>query len=118
ARRRQAMLLDQSMDAADRLAEDLDEVGHGEPHGVLLHGVLRHASIMPCLPGGPAWSTGIRAPSAYSLCVPVDSRDPVIGRLIDRRYEVGDRIARGGMASVYTGVDLRLDRKVAVKVMH
>jgi serine/threonine-protein kinase len=50
--------------------------------------------------------------------VPVDSRDPVIGRLIDRRYEVGDRIARGGMASVYEGVDLRLDRRVAVKVMH
>ncbi|WP_405217406.1 Stk1 family PASTA domain-containing Ser/Thr kinase [Agrococcus sp. Ld7] len=50
--------------------------------------------------------------------MPVDSRDPVIGRTIDRRYEVGDRIARGGMASVYTGLDLRLDRKVAVKVMH
>lgn len=50
--------------------------------------------------------------------MPVDSRDPVIGRLIDRRYEVGERIARGGMASVYAGLDLRLDRKVAVKVMH
>jgi eukaryotic-like serine/threonine-protein kinase len=50
--------------------------------------------------------------------VPVDPRDPVIGRLIDRRYEVGDRIARGGMASVYEAVDRRLDRKVAVKVMH
>ncbi|GEK80778.1 Stk1 family PASTA domain-containing Ser/Thr kinase [Agrococcus baldri] len=50
--------------------------------------------------------------------MPVDSRDPAIGRTIDRRYEVGDRIARGGMASVYTGLDLRLDRKVAVKVMH
>lgn len=50
--------------------------------------------------------------------MPVDSRDPVIGRTIDRRYEVGDRIARGGMASVYIGLDLRLDRKVAVKVMH
>ncbi|SDS52291.1 Stk1 family PASTA domain-containing Ser/Thr kinase [Agrococcus carbonis] len=50
--------------------------------------------------------------------MPVDPRDPVIGRLIDRRYEVGDRIARGGMASVYEAVDRRLDRKVAVKVMH
>ena len=73
---------------------------------------------MPCLRGSPAWSTGNRPRSAYPHCVPVDSRDPVIGRLIDRRYEVGDRIARGGMASVYAGVDLRLDRKVAVKVMH
>ncbi|MGM1030189.1 MAG: Stk1 family PASTA domain-containing Ser/Thr kinase [Actinomycetota bacterium] len=50
--------------------------------------------------------------------MPVDPRDPVIGRTIDRRYAVGERIARGGMASVYEGLDLRLDRKVAVKVMH
>ena len=50
--------------------------------------------------------------------MPVDPRDPVIGRTIDRRYAVGERIARGGMASVYEGLDMRLDRKVAVKVMH
>jgi eukaryotic-like serine/threonine-protein kinase len=61
---------------------------------------------------------GLRQPTAYPRFVPVDPRDPVIGRLIDRRYEVGERIARGGMASVYSGLDLRLDRKVAVKVMH
>nr|WP_277603937.1 Stk1 family PASTA domain-containing Ser/Thr kinase [Agrococcus sp. ARC_14] len=65
-----------------------------------------------------AWSTANPPRSAYSRSVPVDSRDPVIGRTIDRRYEVGERIARGGMASVYEGIDLRLDRKVAVKVMH
>lgn len=50
--------------------------------------------------------------------MPVDPRDPVIGRLLDRRYEVGQRIARGGMASVYEGFDLRLERRIAVKVMH
>lgn len=61
---------------------------------------------------------GERVAAAYPRFVPVDPRDPVIGRMIDRRYEVGERIARGGMASVYEGVDLRLDRKVAVKVMH
>jgi serine/threonine-protein kinase len=40
------------------------------------------------------------------------------GRLLDRRYRIGPRIARGGMASVYEATDLRLDRTVAVKVMH
>ncbi|WP_246354758.1 protein kinase domain-containing protein [Nocardioides ungokensis] len=40
------------------------------------------------------------------------------GRLLDGRYRIGPRIARGGMASVYEAVDLRLDRTVAVKVMH
>ncbi len=47
-----------------------------------------------------------------------DPSDPLIGRLLDGRYEIGSRIARGGMASVYEAVDLRLDRVVAVKVMH
>jgi serine/threonine-protein kinase len=40
------------------------------------------------------------------------------GRLLDGRYRIGSRIARGGMASVYEATDLRLDRTVAVKVMH
>jgi serine/threonine protein kinase/beta-lactam-binding protein with PASTA domain len=44
--------------------------------------------------------------------------DPMIGRLIDGRYQVRSRIARGGMATVYLATDLRLERKVAVKVMH
>ncbi len=44
--------------------------------------------------------------------------DPIIGRLIDGRYQVRSRIARGGMATVYLATDLRLERKVAIKVMH
>ncbi len=44
--------------------------------------------------------------------------DPIIGRLLDGRYQVGPRIARGGMATVYEATDTRLDRTVAVKVMH
>ncbi|NYJ01901.1 serine/threonine-protein kinase [Nocardioides thalensis] len=45
-------------------------------------------------------------------------RDPLVGRLLDGRYRVGPRIARGGMASVYEAHDIRLDRTVAVKIMH
>ena len=44
--------------------------------------------------------------------------DPLIGRLLDDRYLVGPRVARGGMATVYEATDTRLDRTVAVKVMH
>jgi serine/threonine protein kinase/beta-lactam-binding protein with PASTA domain len=44
--------------------------------------------------------------------------DPLLGRLVDGRYEVLSRIARGGMATVYLAVDRRLDREVALKVMH
>ncbi|HEX8495621.1 MAG TPA: Stk1 family PASTA domain-containing Ser/Thr kinase [Actinomycetales bacterium] len=44
--------------------------------------------------------------------------DPLVGRLLDGRYAVRSRIARGGMSTVYLAVDERLDREVAVKVMH
>ncbi|WP_448760553.1 Stk1 family PASTA domain-containing Ser/Thr kinase [Actinomyces oricola] len=45
-------------------------------------------------------------------------KDPLIGRLVDSRYEVLDRVARGGMATVYRAHDRRLDRVVALKLMH
>jgi serine/threonine protein kinase/beta-lactam-binding protein with PASTA domain len=48
---------------------------------------------------------------------PSTTSDPLVGQLLDGRYRVGERIARGGMATVYEGVDLRLDRPVAIKVM-
>ncbi|ACZ85738.1 Stk1 family PASTA domain-containing Ser/Thr kinase [Streptosporangium roseum] len=44
--------------------------------------------------------------------------DPLVGKLLDGRYRVESRIARGGMATVYLALDIRLDRTVAVKVMH
>ena len=44
--------------------------------------------------------------------------DPLIGRVLDGRYRIGPRIARGGMATVYEALDQRLDRVCAVKVMH
>ncbi len=48
----------------------------------------------------------------------VGTTDPLIGRLVDGRYQVRSRIARGGMATVYLATDLRLERRVAIKVMH
>jgi eukaryotic-like serine/threonine-protein kinase len=44
--------------------------------------------------------------------------DSLIGRVLDGRYRVEARIARGGMATVYRALDIRLDRIVALKVMH
>ena len=40
------------------------------------------------------------------------------GELIDGRYELQRLIASGGMASIYSAIDVRLDRRVAVKIMH
>jgi serine/threonine-protein kinase len=44
--------------------------------------------------------------------------DPLVGQVFDGRYVVRSRIARGGMATVYAGHDTKLDRAVALKVMH
>ena len=43
--------------------------------------------------------------------------DPLLGATLDGRYRIESRIATGGMSTVYRGLDLRLDRPVALKVM-
>ncbi|MGW7399348.1 Stk1 family PASTA domain-containing Ser/Thr kinase [Streptomyces cyaneofuscatus] len=45
-------------------------------------------------------------------------QDPLVGQLLDGRYRIEARIAVGGMATVYRAVDTRLDRMLALKVMH
>src|SRR6266545_1439508 len=44
--------------------------------------------------------------------------DALIGALVDGRYRIRTRVARGGMATVYTAVDERLERTVALKIIH
>src|SRR3954465_6327061 len=43
--------------------------------------------------------------------------DPVVGLVLEGRYRLEERLARGGMSTVYAATDLRLQRTVAVKVM-
>lgn len=55
-------------------------------------------------------ATGFRRISSVSVFAPDD--------LVDGRYRIVGQIARGGMATVYEALDTRLDRHVALKVMH
>jgi serine/threonine-protein kinase len=52
---------------------------------------------------------------------PVEARQtkpgPLVGAVLDGRYRVEAIIATGGMSAVYRGLDTRLDRPVAIKVM-
>jgi len=48
----------------------------------------------------------------------MSNTDALVGHLIDGRYEVVRKLARGGMATVYLANDLRLTRTVALKIMH
>lgn len=42
----------------------------------------------------------------------------LVGTLVDNRYRVKSRLARGGMSTVYVATDQRLERDVALKVLH
>ena len=44
--------------------------------------------------------------------------DPFVGNIVDGRYLVRDRVAVGGMATVYLATDKRLGRDVALKIMN
>ena len=44
-------------------------------------------------------------------------RDPLIGAVLDGRYEIKKLIARGGMGRIYSGEQSALGRRVALKVM-
>ncbi|MBO0842196.1 MAG: serine/threonine protein kinase, partial [Nocardioides sp.] len=44
--------------------------------------------------------------------------DPLLDRVLDGRYRIVEKVAKGGTATVYVAHDQRLDRVVAVKVMH
>jgi serine/threonine protein kinase len=48
--------------------------------------------------------------------MPVAERDPGPGDVLADRYEIQTELGRGGMATVYRGMDRRLRRPVAIKV--
>jgi serine/threonine protein kinase/beta-lactam-binding protein with PASTA domain len=43
--------------------------------------------------------------------------DPAVGLILEGRYRLEEKLARGGMSTVYSATDLRLHRTVAVKIM-
>ena len=77
-----------------------------------------HAGTYAMLSGGSRWGlTKIWLTRSYTSGVDTHAH-PLVGQLVDGRYRVEEYVARGGMATVYRAMDLRLDRVVALKVMH
>ncbi|GAA0913746.1 Stk1 family PASTA domain-containing Ser/Thr kinase [Virgisporangium ochraceum] len=56
--------------------------------------------------------------AVHSPAMDTTVADAMLGTLVEGRYRVKSRVARGGMATVYTAVDERLERTVAVKIIH
>lgn len=61
---------------------------------------------------------GLSVSARTLTCVDTTLQDPLVGQVLDGRYRVDARIAVGGMATVYRALDTRLDRVLALKVMH
>lgn len=80
---------------------------------------MRHASQVGFSTGPiPAEPVGVSVSARTLTCVDTTLQDPLVGQVLDGRYRVDARIAVGGMATVYRAVDTRLDRVLALKVMH
>jgi serine/threonine-protein kinase len=56
-------------------------------------------------------------PTVDSIAVDATLADRLLGTVLEGRYRVEAVLAHGGMSTVYTGTDLRLERTVAIKVM-
>lgn len=57
------------------------------------------------------------SPEADTPTIPPQS-DPFIGRIIEKRYEIRDRIGKGGMGSVYRAHHINLNRDFAIKLIN
>jgi serine/threonine-protein kinase len=58
--------------------------------------------------------------NAQTLIVPISAlpADPLLGRVIEAKYEILSKLGEGGMGAVYRAKRLRIGDQVAIKILH
>jgi serine/threonine protein kinase len=65
-----------------------------------------------------SYPSGERCPKDGSRLVRIHRPDPLIGRELDARYTIVERLGQGGMGAIYRAVQRSISRDVAIKVMN
>lgn len=67
---------------------------------------------------GPTEPAGSACPCGGQLIAVIEPVDPLIGKLVDNRFEVTGRIGAGAMGTVYRAVQKSIGREIALKLIH
>lgn len=73
--------------------------------------------LMKCPVCLSIYESGNTCPADGTQLVPFVQEDPLIGMILKETYRIDQRIGSGGMSHIYLGLQLSLNRKVAIKVL-
>nr|HEX4315857.1 protein kinase [Kofleriaceae bacterium] len=80
--------------------------------------VIPDRDEMYCATCERTYPAGERCPKDGGRLVRIHRPDPLIGRELDGRYTIVDRLGQGGMGAIYRAVQRSFGRDVAIKVMN
>jgi len=66
----------------------------------------------------PQWAVGVAVDQDLNDRTVVERRDPLVGEVFDRRFQVEARIAAGGFGAIYRATHLKSGHEFALKVLH
>jgi serine/threonine protein kinase len=76
------------------------------------------AAVATAMAPAPNAASGPTTPRTERRSENTGSRDNMVGRTLNKRYVVGDKVGEGGFGAVFRGKQLATGRDVALKILH